>query len=51
MPHGPIEILAARERRLRWSVEQKLRIVAETEEPGPGASSTAGLDEIRETRS
>jgi transposase len=34
MPHGPIEILSARERRRRWSTEQKLRIVAETKEPG-----------------
>ena len=38
MPHGQIEILGARERRRRWSIEQKLRIVAETEEPGASVS-------------
>lgn len=34
MSNGPIEILGARERRRRWSVEEKLRIVAECDEPG-----------------
>jgi transposase len=34
MPDNPIEILGARERRRRWSVEEKLRLVAECEEPG-----------------
>lgn len=30
MPDSPIEILGARERRRRWSVDEKLRIVAES---------------------
>jgi transposase len=34
MPDNPIEILGARERRRRWSMEEKLRLVAECEEPG-----------------
>ncbi|MBN8902521.1 MAG: transposase [Rhodospirillales bacterium] len=34
MPDSPIEILGARERRRRWSVDEKLRIVAESHEPG-----------------
>jgi hypothetical protein len=32
MSNSPIEILGTRES--RWSVEEKLRIVAESEEPG-----------------
>src|SRR6195952_2549166 len=34
MSNGHIEIISARERRRRWSVEEKLRMVAETHEPG-----------------
>ena len=34
MSGGRIEIITGRERRRRWSVEEKLRIVAETEEAG-----------------
>lgn len=34
MAGGAIEIITGRERRRRWSVEEKLRIVAETQEPG-----------------
>jgi transposase len=30
----PIELVAARERRRRWGVEDKLRIVAEAQSPG-----------------
>ena len=41
MPHGQIEILGARERRRRWSIEQKRRMVAETEEPGASVSAVA----------
>jgi transposase len=32
--NGPIEIITGREGRRRWSVADKLRIVAETREPG-----------------
>ena len=34
MPDGTIEIITGRERRRRWSVAEKLRIVAESQEPG-----------------
>jgi transposase len=46
MPHGPIEILGARERRRRWSTEQKLRIVAETKEPGATVVAVAARHDI-----
>lgn len=38
---GVVEIITGRERRRRWSVEQKLRIVAETQEPGARVSDVA----------
>mgnify|MGYP002713577954 CR=1 FL=1 len=31
---GVVEVITGRERRRRWSTEQKLRVVAEVEEPG-----------------
>jgi transposase len=31
---GVVEIITGRERRRRWSVDDKLRLVAETDEPG-----------------
>jgi transposase len=34
MLNGTVEIIGGRERRRRWGVEEKLRIVAETQEPG-----------------
>ena len=34
MADGRIEIITGRERRRRWSVAEKLRIVAESEAPG-----------------
>lgn len=34
MLNGTVEIIGGRERRRRWGVEVKLRIVAETQEPG-----------------
>ena len=46
MPHGQIEILGARERRRRWSIEQKLRIVAETEEPGASVTAVAARHDV-----
>jgi transposase len=36
-----IEIITGRERRRRWSVEEKLRIVAETEEAGARVTEVA----------
>ena len=46
MPNGQIEILGARERRRRWSTEQKLRIVAETEEPGATIVAVAARHDV-----
>jgi len=34
MAGGTVEIITGHERRRRWSIEDKLRIVAETQEPG-----------------
>jgi transposase len=41
MADGTIEIITGRERRRRWSTETKLRIVAETEEPGARLTDVA----------
>ena len=38
---GLVEIITGRERRRRWSIEDKLRLVAETHEPGSGVRSVA----------
>jgi transposase len=38
---GRIEIITGRERRRRWSLEEKLRIVAETEEAGARVTEVA----------
>ena len=38
---GTVEIITGRERRRRWSIEQKLRVVAETHEPGARISAVA----------
>jgi len=39
--NGTIEIITGRERRRRWSVEEKLRIVAETEQSGARVTEVA----------
>lgn len=41
MSANPIEILGARERRRRWSIEEKLRIVTESHEPGSSVRAIA----------
>ena len=41
MSGGTIEIITGRERRRRWSLEEKLRIVAETDEPGARVTEVA----------
>ena len=46
MSNGHVEILTGRERRRRWSVEDKLRIVAETEEPGACVKQVAALHDV-----
>ena len=46
MSDGHIEILTGRERRRRWSAEDKLRIVAETEEPGACVKQVAARHDV-----
>lgn len=41
-----MEIITGIERRRRWSVEEKLRIMAETEQPGVGIAEIARRYEI-----
>ena len=41
MPDGMIEVLTGRERRRRWSIETKLRVVAESQEPGACVKAVA----------
>ena len=41
MSSGTIEIITGREHRRRWSIEEKLRIVAETEEAGARVTEVA----------
>jgi transposase-like protein len=41
-----MEIITGVERRRRWSLEEKLRIVAETEQPGIGIAEIARRHEI-----
>lgn len=41
MSGGTIEIITGRERRRRWSIEEKLRIVAETKEAGARVTAVA----------
>ena len=41
-----MEIITSVERRRRWSAEEKLRIVAETEQPGSGIAEIARRYEI-----
>ncbi len=46
MSHSTIEIIGARERRRRWSVEEKLRIVAETHELGASVRTVAARHDV-----
>jgi transposase len=46
MSSGAIEIITGRERRRRWTVEQKLRAVAETQEPGVRVTDVAARHDI-----
>ncbi len=41
MVDGRIEIITGRERRRRWSTAEKLRLVAESEEPGASVTAVA----------
>ncbi len=46
MADGVIEIITGRERRRRWSLEDKLRIVAETLEPGGSVQQVAARHDL-----
>lgn len=46
MSDGHVEILTGRERRRRWSDEDKLRIVAETEERGACVKQVAARHDV-----
>jgi transposase len=43
---GAVEIITGRERRRRWSIEEKLRIVAETREPGVRVTDVAARNGV-----
>jgi transposase len=46
MPDGTIEVITGRERRRRWSLETKLRVVAESQEPGACVREVAARHDI-----
>ena len=46
MSGGTIEIITGKERRRRWSVEEKLRIVTEAEEPGACIKAVAARHDV-----
>jgi transposase len=46
MPNSQIEIINGRERRRRWSLDDKLRIVAESREPGVSVRAVAARHDV-----
>ena len=46
MSGGRVEIVTGRERRRRWSVEEKLRLVAATYEPGACVKQVAAANDV-----
>jgi transposase len=46
MLNGTVEIIDGRERRRRWGLEEKLRIVAETQEPGACVREVAARHDV-----
>jgi transposase-like protein len=46
---GVVEVIIGRERRRRWSVEQKLQVVSETQEPGTRVSQVAARHGVCES--
>ena len=46
MSSGTVEIITGRERRRRWSVQEKLRIVAATYEPGACVRQVAASNDV-----
>ena len=49
MADGTIEIITGRERRRRWSIADKLRIVAESHEPGACVADVAVRHDLSES--
>jgi len=46
MSNDRVEIIGGRERRRRWGLEEKLRIVAETQEPGACVRAVAARHDV-----
>ena len=46
MLNGTVEIIGGRERRRRWGLEEKLRIVAETQEAGACVREVAARNDV-----
>src|ERR1700733_6195869 len=46
MSDGIVEVIVGRQRRRRWTVEVKLRIVAETDEPGARIGDVAARHDV-----
>jgi transposase len=46
---GVVEIITGRERRRHWSIEQKLKVVGETHEPGARVSDVAARHGVCES--
>ena len=46
MSNGEVEIIGGKERRRRWGVEEKLRIVAESHEPGASVRAVAARNDV-----
>ena len=46
MADGTIEIITGKERRRRWSAEEKLRIVTESHEPGACVTAVAARHDV-----
>jgi len=46
MTDGRVEIVSGRERRRRWSIDEKLRLVAETYEPGACVRQVAASHDV-----
>ena len=46
MSDGVVEVIVGRQRRRRWTVEEKLRIVAETDEPDARIGDVAARHDV-----
>jgi len=46
MLNGEVEIISGKERRRRWGLEEKLRIVVESQEPGSSVRAVAARNDV-----